>query len=79
MAVLGIPKTLTWADFGKPVAAVPSLHAGYAFVVFLFVAALATRLRRRWWIVGAAFLYPLLQATAVIYTADHYDSFTRIR
>jgi hypothetical protein len=56
----------------NPYAAVPSLHAGYAFVVFLFVAALATRLRRRWWIVGAAFLYPLLQATAVVYTADHY-------
>jgi PAP2 superfamily protein len=56
----------------NPYAAVPSLHAGYAFVVFLFATALATRLRRRWWIVGAALLYPLLQATAVVYTADHY-------
>lgn len=56
----------------NPYAAVPSLHAGYAFVVFLFVAALAMASRRRWWIVAAAFLYPLLQSAAVIYTADHY-------
>src|SRR5581483_4691303 len=56
----------------NPYAAVPWLHAGYAFVVFLFVAGLAVRSRRRWWIVAAAFIYTLLQATAVIYTADHY-------
>jgi hypothetical protein len=56
----------------NPYAAIPSLHAGYAFVVFLFVAGLATRMRHRWWIIGAALLYPLLQATAVIYTGDHY-------
>lgn len=28
MAVLGIPKTLTWADFGTPVGTVPSSYTG---------------------------------------------------
>jgi hypothetical protein len=56
----------------NPYAAIPSLHAGYAFLVFLFVATLAWRTRRRWWIVGAAALYPVLESSAVVYTGDHY-------
>jgi membrane-associated phospholipid phosphatase len=57
---------------GNPYAAIPSLHAGYAFLVFLFVAMLAWRSRRRWAIVGAAALYPAMQAYAAIYTGNHY-------
>ncbi|HST17360.1 MAG TPA: phosphatase PAP2 family protein [Gaiellaceae bacterium] len=53
-------------------AAIPSLHAGYAFVVLLFAGALAGRSRWRRPIVGVALVYALLQATAVVYTADHY-------
>ena len=55
----------------NPYAAIPSLHAGYAFLVFLFVATLAWRARRRW-LVAVAALYPLLESGAVVYTGDHY-------
>jgi hypothetical protein len=55
----------------NPYAAVPSLHGGYAFLVFLFVAMLIWRTRWRWLIPIAA-LYPLLQSFAVVYTANHY-------
>jgi membrane-associated phospholipid phosphatase len=59
---------------GNPAAAVPSLHGGYAFLVFLFVATLAWRRRgwKRWVPVGLAALYPLAQSFAVVYTANHY-------
>ena len=53
-------------------AAIPSLHAGYAFVVLLFAGALAGRTRWRRPILGVALIYALLEATAVVYTADHY-------
>jgi len=56
----------------NPYAAIPSLHAGYAFLVFLFVAGLAWPTRWRRPIVALALLYPLVQATAVVYTGDHY-------
>lgn len=55
----------------NPYAAIPSLHGGYAFLVFLFVAMLLWRTRRRW-LVPIAALYPLLQSFAVVYTANHY-------
>jgi hypothetical protein len=59
---------------GNPYAAIPSLHAGYAFLVFLTVAALVLRRggRFRWPLVGLCFLYPLLQSLAVVYTGNHY-------
>jgi membrane-associated phospholipid phosphatase len=57
---------------GNPDAAIPSLHGGYAFLVFLFVAALVWRTRRRWPIICAAVLYPAVQSFAVVYTANHY-------
>lgn len=59
---------------GNPDAAIPSLHGGYAFLVFLFVATLAWRRRGwvRWLLVGLAALYPLAQSFAVVYTANHY-------
>ena len=65
-----------WAPYdvaqGNPDAAIPSLHGGYAFLVFLFVAMLAWRTRWRWWVVGAAALYPAAQAFAAVYTGNHY-------
>lgn len=55
----------------NPYAAIPSLHAGYSFLVFLFVAMLAWRTRWRWLaLLGLA--YPLAQCFAVVYTANHY-------
>ncbi|HZQ04230.1 MAG TPA: phosphatase PAP2 family protein [Gaiellaceae bacterium] len=59
---------------GNPYAAIPSLHAGYAFLVFLTVAglALARRGRFRRPLVALCAVYPLLQALAVVYTGNHY-------
>lgn len=56
----------------NPYAAIPSLHAGYAFVVLLFAGALAGSTRWRRPIVAIGLAYALLQASAVVYTADHY-------
>lgn len=65
-----------WAPYdlaqGNPDAAIPSLHAGYAFLVFLFVAMLAWRTRWRWPLVFAAALYPAAQSYAAVYTGNHY-------
>ena len=59
---------------GNPYAAIPSLHAGYAFLVFLMVAGLLLRRRGRfrWPLVALSALYPLLQAFVVVYTGNHY-------
>jgi membrane-associated phospholipid phosphatase len=56
----------------NPYAAVPSLHAGYAMLVFLFVASYARRLRLRWPITIVAALYPLAMGFCVVYTGNHY-------
>ena len=56
----------------NPYAAIPSLHAGYAFLVFLSVARLGWRTRWRWPLAAGAALYPLVQGLAVVYTANHY-------
>ena len=56
----------------NPYAAIPSLHAGYAFLCFLFVAALAWKTRWRWWALGVGLIYPLAQSFAVVYTGNHY-------
>ena len=56
----------------NPYAAIPSLHAGYAFLCFLFVVALAWKTRWRWWALGVGALYPLAQSFAVVYTGNHY-------
>ena len=55
----------------NPDAAVPSLHAGYALLVFLFVVTLAWRTRWRW-LALAAVVYPVVQSFAVVYTGNHY-------
>ncbi len=56
----------------NPYAAIPSLHAGYAFLVFLFVVGVFGRGRWRRPVIAVALLYPVLQSLAVIYTGDHY-------
>jgi membrane-associated phospholipid phosphatase len=65
-----------WAPYdlvqGNPDAAIPSLHAGYAVLVVLFVAMLAWRTRWRWWIIPVAAIYPLAQSFAAVYTGNHY-------
>jgi membrane-associated phospholipid phosphatase len=56
----------------NPYAAIPSLHAAYAFLCFLFVVALLWKTRWRWWAVAVGALYPLGQSFAVVYTGNHY-------
>ncbi len=56
---------------GNPYAAVPSLHGAYSFLIFLVIASLVWRTRWRW-TAGLAFLYPVAQSFAVVYTANHY-------
>jgi hypothetical protein len=55
------------ARFGNPVAALPSLHAGWSALVALFV---CTRVRRRWWPLVAA--YPLWMGAALVMSGEHY-------
>jgi membrane-associated phospholipid phosphatase len=59
---------------GNPYAAIPSLHAGYAFLVFLTLASLALRFggRLRGPLVALCCAYPLLQSLAIVYTGNHY-------
>jgi PAP2 superfamily len=57
---------------GNSYAAIPSLHEGYAMLVFLFVVLLAWNTRWRWWVTAPALLYPIIQSFAVVYTANHY-------
>lgn len=67
-SIFAAPK---WFDRGRavanPVAALPSLHAGYSFLVAYF---LFSRLRHpaRWLV----FLYPISMAFVLVYTAEHY-------
>jgi membrane-associated phospholipid phosphatase len=56
----------------NPYAAIPSLHGGYAFLVFLFVTALAWRTRWRWPVAIVAAFYPLALSFSVVYTGNHY-------
>ncbi|TML89835.1 MAG: phosphatase PAP2 family protein [Actinobacteria bacterium] len=64
--------TSTGVIHGNPYAAIPSLHAGYAFMVFLMIASLTWPTRHRRLAVAAAALYPAVQSFAVVYTANHY-------
>ena len=56
----------------NPYAAIPSLHGGYAFLIFLFVAGLAWRTRWRWPVTLIALCYPLALSFSVVYTGNHY-------
>jgi len=57
---------------GNPYAAIPSLHAGYAMLCFLFVAWLVWHRSWRWWVIVPAAVYPLALSFARVYTGDHY-------
>jgi len=57
---------------GNPYAAIPSLHGGYAFLVFLFAATLVWDTRWRWWVIPPAALYAGFQSFAAVYTGNHY-------
>ena len=56
---------------GNPYAAIPSLHAGYSVLVFLFLLTLAWNTRWRW-LAMLGVMYPLAQSFAVVYTGNHY-------
>jgi membrane-associated phospholipid phosphatase len=56
----------------NPYAAIPSLHAGYAMLCFLFVAALVWRKSWRWYVIVPAAVYPLALSFARVYSGDHY-------
>jgi hypothetical protein len=55
------------ARVGNPVAAMPSLHAGIAFLVAIYG---VTRLRSRWrWLL---LLYPVLMGLTLVHDGEHY-------
>lgn len=56
----------------NPYAAIPSLHAGYALLCFLFVATVLWKTRWRWWALFGGVLYPIAQSYAAVYTGNHY-------
>lgn len=55
------------ARYGNPVAAMPSLHAAFTFLIALF---LVTRMRS-WWR-HVLWLYPVAMAFALVYSGEHY-------
>ena len=65
---LGIGRyDLVLQGVGNPVAAMPSLHAGIAFLVAAYA---VERLRSRWrWV---TLVYPALMSLALVYFAEHY-------
>jgi membrane-associated phospholipid phosphatase len=71
------PSSLPYLSFyhyvdSNPYAAIPSLHAGYACFMFLFVATLVWHTRWRWPAVFGSALYVLVQSFAAVYTGNHY-------
>ena len=54
--------------FYNPLAAVPSLHCGFAFAIGIALAAAA----RRWWTKAIALAWGPLVSVAVVATANHY-------
>jgi membrane-associated phospholipid phosphatase len=57
---------------GNPYAAIPSLHAGYAFLIFLFAATLVWDTGWRWSVIAPTALYAGFQSFAAVYTGNHY-------
>lgn len=58
---------LVLTGVGNPVAAMPSLHAGIAFLIAAYG---IQRLRSRWrWLLLA---YPIVMSTALVYDGEHY-------
>jgi membrane-associated phospholipid phosphatase len=63
------PQLLTWGrERANPFAAVPSLHAGYAFLFALFLHRVIGRGRLRLLL----FAYPLAMAFSLVYAGEHY-------
>ena len=59
----------TWsARVGNPVAAMPSLHAGIAFLIAIYGIQRLRVPRWRWLLL----LYPLAMSTALVYYGEHY-------
>jgi membrane-associated phospholipid phosphatase len=56
----------------NPYAAIPSLHAAYAVLCFLFVVTVLWKTRWRWCALAIGAVYPLAQSFAVVYTGNHY-------
>jgi membrane-associated phospholipid phosphatase len=52
---------------GNQVAAMPSLHVGFACLIAIFVAG---RVRRRWW--PLLWAYPALMGLSLVYLGEHY-------
>lgn len=52
---------------GNQVAAMPSLHVGFACLIAIFVAG---KVRRRWW--PLLWSYPALMGLALVYLGEHY-------
>jgi hypothetical protein len=72
--MLGIKSAASLIESGQEttndVAALPSLHAGYAFLVSLFLLQLAGRGRR--WARVALVAYPLAMCFTLVYSGEHY-------
>jgi membrane-associated phospholipid phosphatase len=54
--------------YANAVAAIPSLHAGYAMLAALALGACT----RRWWLRSLLALYPLAMGFALVYSGEHY-------
>ena len=54
-------------ELGNPVAAMPSLHAGFAAMIAVYLASLVAK---KWW--PLLMLYPLAMAFTLIYSGEHY-------
>jgi membrane-associated phospholipid phosphatase len=55
-------------EWGNPVAAMPSLHAGYSMLVVAFFFPMIRYRRLRWLLLA----HPLLMGFALVYLAEHY-------
>jgi membrane-associated phospholipid phosphatase len=69
-----VPSSISLSSLvqSNPYAAIPSLHGGFAFLVFLFLAGLAWPTRWRWPTVAVGLMYVLALSFARVYTGDHY-------
>jgi len=57
--------------FANPVAAIPSLHTGFAVLVSLFIFSILPR-RWRWWTVPVLVAYPVAMLAMLVYGGEHY-------
>ena len=57
--------------FANPVAAIPSLHTGFAVLVSLFIFSILPR-KWRWWTVPVLVAYPVAMLAMLVYGGEHY-------